>query len=61
MRYYEGDPSIGEKPGMYMTPDELRISANDRSRMQVQSKAESNIQGASMMRYSINKKKELGY
>ncbi|MBI5154904.1 RHS repeat-associated core domain-containing protein [Candidatus Poribacteria bacterium] len=51
-RYYEGDPLKGEPPGYLMTPQERQDSANDRSRMQLQSKEESNRQGAEMSRYS---------
>ena len=39
-RYYEGDPRIGEAPGMYMTADQRRASAADRSRMHIQPLAE---------------------
>ena len=59
-RYYEGDPSIGEKPGYLMTPTERRTSAHDRSRMQLQSKQDSYKQGAEMRKYSIQKREEYG-
>jgi len=59
-RYYDGDPARGEKPGMEMTPAERVVSAGDRSRMQLQPKADSNKQGAEMQRYSMQKKKALG-
>jgi len=59
-RYYEGDPSIGEKPGWEMTPPERKASAGDRSRMEPQPRTESNSQGAEKANYSKQKKKELG-
>ena len=59
-RYYAGDPAIGEKPGIDMNDEERRASANDRSRMQLQPKSESNAQGAEMSRYSRGQKKERG-
>jgi len=59
-RYYEGDPSTGEKPGYLMTPDERAASASDRSRMQLQPRDESNSQGAEMQKYSRAKKDEFG-
>jgi hypothetical protein len=59
-RYYEGDQAAGEKPGHQMTPAERQASANDRSRMQLQPKSESNKQGAEMSRYSQQKKEEHG-
>jgi RHS repeat-associated protein len=55
-RYYEGDPSRGEKPGHQMTPEERRASGKDRSRMKVQPKADSNKQGAEMAKYSKGQK-----
>ena len=57
-RYYEGDPSIGEPPGYLLTPVQRRASANDRSRMQLQLRGESNVQGGHMSTYSKNKKKQ---
>ena len=60
-RYYEGDKSIGEKPGKHMTADELKASANDRSRMRLQDKSESNAQGGVMSNYSKQQKKNLCY
>jgi len=59
-RFYEGDPSIGEKPGYLMTDAERKASASDRSRMSPQSAAESRVQGADMSRYSREVKKLLG-
>ncbi len=59
-RYYDGDPSVGEKPGYLMTPAERRASANDRSRMRLQPKTESNRQGRQMQEYSKQKKAEHG-
>ncbi|MGI5107907.1 hypothetical protein H0R94_12935 [Treponema socranskii] len=59
-RYYEGDPKIGEKPGYKMTPAERRVSAQDRSRMQLQPKQDSFRQGAKMRKYSTQKKEEFG-
>ncbi len=58
-RYYEGDPATGEKPGKDLTAAERRASANDRSRMKRQPKADSNKQGAEMQRYSKEQKKKL--
>jgi hypothetical protein len=55
-RYYEGDPKIGEKPGFQMSDAERNVSGNDRSRMNLQSQAESNRQGAEMSRYSQQQK-----
>ncbi len=51
-RYYEGDPSRGEKPGYKMTDAERRASAKDRSRMKPQPASESNSQGGKMSKYS---------
>jgi len=59
-RYYDGDPAAGEKPGHRMTPAERQASANDRSRMQLQPKSESNKQGGAMSGYSKQKKEEHG-
>ena len=47
-RYHEGDPSIGEKPGMEMTEAELRASGSDRSRMALQDRTDSNKQERQM-------------
>ncbi|MEU4689726.1 polymorphic toxin-type HINT domain-containing protein [Actinoplanes sp. NPDC023714] len=57
-RYYEGDPSIGEKPGIEMTEAELRASANDRSRMSLQDRTDSNKQGRQMQQYSMQMREE---
>ncbi len=49
----------GEKPGKDMTtPDELKASGSDRSRMKTQKKSASNKQGGRMSDYSkaMNKK-----
>jgi len=59
-RYYEGDPSIGEKPGWQMTPAERKASAGDRSRMQLQPKADSHKQGGEMSQYSKEQKQKHG-
>ncbi|MEF2680522.1 MAG: polymorphic toxin-type HINT domain-containing protein [Oscillospiraceae bacterium] len=59
-RYYEGDPSIGEKPGYQMTAAERRASAQDRSRMNPSTKAEQNSQGGRMSKYSKEMKKKYG-
>jgi len=59
-RYYEGDPSIGEKPGYQMTPEERAASAADRSRMTPQSRADSNAQGGELSGYSRRQRKGLG-
>ena len=59
-RFYEGDPSIGEKPGYQMTSAERRASAADRNRMLPQPRAASDAQGAEMSRYSKEMKKFFG-
>jgi hypothetical protein len=59
-RYYEGDPAIGEKPGYQMTQEERKQSGQDRTRMQLQPKAESNSQGGKASQYSKQKKAEHG-
>jgi uncharacterized delta-60 repeat protein/RHS repeat-associated protein len=59
-RYYEGDPAAGEKAGHQMTDAERRASASDRSRMNVQSEADSRSQGGKMSQYSQQKKSEAG-
>jgi hypothetical protein len=57
-RYYEGDSAKGGKPESAMTLGERKASANDRSRMKLQSKDDSNRQGGKMSKYSKDKKKE---
>jgi hypothetical protein len=57
---YEGDPSVGEKPGWQMTPEERKASAGDRTRMQPQPRPDSNAQGGEKAKYSKDQKKELG-
>ena len=59
-RYYEGDPSKGEKPGYMQTPAERKASANDRSRMGPATKKDQQKQGAEMSRYSREQKKKHG-
>jgi RHS repeat-associated protein len=59
-RYYEGDPSIGEKPGFQMTAAERRASAADRSRMAVQPRPDSNRQGGFLRAYSQAMKQFFG-
>jgi hypothetical protein len=59
-RYWDGDPATGEKPGRLMTKNERRVSANDRTRMKIQPKSESNMQGAEMSKFSKEKNKENG-
>ncbi len=59
-RYYEGDPSIGEKPGYLMTPEERKASANDRSRMRPSTQEAQRRQGAEMAQYSKGMKKKYG-
>ena len=59
-RYYEGDPSIGEKPGYLMTPEERKASAKDRNRMKPSTKEEQNKQGGEMSKYSKEMKKKYG-
>ncbi len=51
-RYYEGDPTTGEKPGYTMTPEERAASGNDRSRMRLQPSTESTAQGGEARSYS---------
>jgi RHS repeat-associated protein len=55
--YYEGDGN-GGKPGHAMTSEQRKAFAKDRSKMQLQSKRESNQQGGQMSNYSKAKKKE---
>jgi len=43
---------------MEMTEAELRASANDRSRMALQDRTESNKQGREMQKYSMEMKNE---
>ncbi|WP_367868215.1 hypothetical protein [Pedobacter sp. WC2423] len=57
-RYYEGDSSTGEKPGYQMTPEVRKSSANDRTRMKNQGRAESNSQGGRAKKYSMDQKKK---
>jgi hypothetical protein len=59
-RYYEGDPAAAERPGYTMTDAERRASAADRSRMKVQSQADSNKQGGFLSQWSKQMKKLLG-
>jgi hypothetical protein len=59
-RYYEGDPAKGEPPGYKMTNEQRKANAADRSRMQLQDKADSHKQGGQMSNYSKQKKKEHG-
>ena len=59
-RYYEGDPSTGEKPGYQMTASERRESAQDRSRMKPATRLEQNSQGGRMSHYSKEMKKKYG-
>jgi hypothetical protein len=61
-RFYKGDPSTGEKPGFEMTGQERRVSAADRSRMQKQSREDSNRQGGQMSHWSREIRKRIfGY
>ncbi|WP_447767073.1 DUF6443 domain-containing protein [Sphingobacterium faecium] len=57
-RWYEGDPKTGEKPGYQMTPEERKESANDRTRMKLQPRSESNKQGGHASQYSKEQKKK---
>jgi hypothetical protein len=59
-RYYEGDPNIGEKAGWKMTFAERSASAADRTRMTIQSHADSNSQGGHMSAYSRVMKRKHG-
>ena len=59
-RYYEGDPSTGEKPGYQMTASERRASAQYRSRMKPATRLEQNSQGGRMSHYSKEMKKKYG-
>ena len=59
-RYYEGDPSTGEKPGYQMTASERRASAQDRSRMKPATRLVQNSQGGRMSHYSKEMKKKYG-
>ena len=60
VRYYEGDPIKGEKPGYLMTADERKASAKDRSRMKPSTKAKQNSQGGTLSNYSKKMKKKYG-
>lgn len=60
IRYYDGDPALGEKPGYQMTPDERRASATDIKRIKRQPRSESNAQGGEVSNYSKRKKKHYG-
>lgn len=57
-RWYEGDAKTGEKLGYQMTPEERKESANDRTRMKLQPKSESNKQGGRASQYSKEQKKK---
>lgn len=57
-RYYEGDPSTGEKAGHQMTPEERKASANDRTRMKNQDRSDSNSQGGKAKKHSMDQKKK---
>ena len=61
VRFYNGDPSIGEKPGFQMTLPERRASAGDRSRMNIQSAADSNRQGGLLSHWSRAMKRVFGF
>jgi hypothetical protein len=56
-RWYFGDSSRGEIPGYLMTPSQRAASAADRSRMRVQSRQDSDIQGGQMAAFSKRMKK----
>lgn len=56
-RFYEGDPRIGEKPGIFMTDEELQRVGSDRTRMGLQPRPESNQQGWRMKEYSREMRK----
>jgi len=43
-----------------MTPEERKASANDRSRMKLQTQSESNKQGGQASKYSKDQKKKYG-
>ncbi len=60
LRYYEGDPAVGEKPGYLMTSAERRASASDMTRMQKQPRKESDIQGGVLAKRSREIRKALG-
>jgi hypothetical protein len=60
MRYYEGDPALGERPGFELTPEARRGSANDRSRMKIATDAEQDSQGGRMSDYSKKQRQKNG-
>ena len=60
VRYYEGDPNTGEKPGYLMTQSERLKSAKDRSRMKPSTRAAQNAQGGKLSKYSKDMKKKYG-
>jgi hypothetical protein len=53
VRYYLGDSAHGEKAGYLMTQSERLISAQDRTRMRLHSKSESDQQAEEMKQFSI--------
>jgi len=59
-RYCDGDPGTGEPPGHQLTDAERKASAADRSRMQLQSRGDSNSQGGNMSQYSKEQKRKYG-
>ena len=60
-RYYEGDPTRGEKPGYRMSDAERRASAKDRTRLRRQPRVDSDRQGGEMSGYAKRKRKEHGF
>jgi hypothetical protein len=60
-RYYEGDPATGEWPAWQLSDTQRRASGNDRDRMGLQLKSESNAQGAEMSNFSKEMKRRYGW
>jgi hypothetical protein len=60
-RYYDGDPSIGERPGFNMSAQQRAASAQDRSRMELQPASDSYRQGYDMKNYSQQQKEKYGF
>jgi hypothetical protein len=57
-RWYFGDWARGEIPGYLMTPSQRAQSAADRTRMNVQSQRDSNVQGGHMAAFSRQMKRK---
>jgi RHS repeat-associated protein len=56
-RWYNGDPSVGERPLIFATPSERAASARDRSRMVPSTKNAQNSQGGTLSNWSKQMKR----